>query len=299
MNTQGITDYSRLSDGELHALLARELESEDPTAALAILEELEQRKGQAADTGAPWERFQKHYLPLEDPWSLYGEDERPKARIFPFVRRLGTAVAAACITCTLAVQAGGMDILSTMVRWTGDRFFVSSPVLAPEGSLLPEAGSEDAASAAASSPAPGAGEAPDIAVVEPEVTSYASFAEAVAAVELEHLLPSAIPEGYAFSSAQVRELAGWTDLQVHYEDAEGHLLRFSYSFYGENTVFSSVVEKDEEEVEVLDLGGTTHYFLSNGPYESVTWMEDETTECRISGYVSREELKSIVVSMYE
>ena len=166
----------------------------------------------------------------------------------------------------------------------------------------PPGAGEDAASSAASSPAPGDGE--DVAPVEmetilPEVTVYATLAEGLAAMDLKALTPTAIPEGYALESVEVQDLEVWADLSAQYFNAAGDLLRFSCSCYGEGSVFSTVVPKDEEEVEVYDFHGTTYYFLSNGRYESVNWMEDELTECSISGPVTREELKAMVNSMHE
>ena len=168
-------------------------------------------------------------------------------------------------------------------------------------SPAPGAG-EDAAEEAASSPAPGAVE--DVAPVEmetilPEVTVYATLAEGLAAIGLEALTPTAIPEGYALESVEVQDLEVWKDLSAVYFNAAGDLLRFSCSCYGEGSVFSTVVPKDEEEVEVYDFHGTTYYFLSNGRYESVNWMNDELTECRISGPVTRDELKAMIHSMHQ
>ena len=208
---------------------------------------------------------------------------------------------AACLACTLEVQAGGTDILRTMVRWNRDELRISSPVYG-ESSLLPEADSQDAAEEAASSPAPGGGEdfAPaEMEILTPEVTVYATLAEGLDAIGLKALTPTAIPEGYALESVEVQELEVWADLSAQYFNAAGDLLRFSCSCYGEGSVFSTVVPKDEEEVEVYDFHGTTYYFLSNGRYESVNWMDDELTECRISGPVTRDELKAMIHSMHQ
>ena len=300
MKNEQIT--KRLSGDELDALLRAELESSDPAAALALLEELERREPEdSAATEAAWNTFNKHYLPMEGDTSLYeAEPHRPK--VIPLIRRFSAAAVAAMLTCVLIVQAGGTNVLGTMARWTTDKFSFGDNLIFEEPSLLPEAGSQDAASSAASSPAPGDGE--DVAPVEmetilPEVTVYATLAEGLAAMDLKALTPTAIPEGYALESVEVQDLEVWADLSAQYFNAAGDLLRFSCSCYGEGSVFSTVVPKDEEEVEVYDFHGTTYYFLSNGCYESVNWMEDELTECSISGPVTREELKAMVNSMHE
>lgn len=300
MSNQPITDYSARSTQELEEMLNAELTSLDPAVSLAILDELSRRTAAAPDTDAAWSSFQKNYLPLEAP--LYPDDapQRKKARVLRFGRTLGAAAVAACLACMLVVQAGGTDILRTMVRWNSDELRISSPVYG-ESSLLPEAGSQDAAQAA-SSPAPGGGEddAPvEMETILPEVTTYASLSEGLAAIGLDALTPTAIPEGYALESVELNDLVVWKDLSAQYFNAAGDLLRFSCTCYGEGSVFSTVVMKDEQEVEVYDFQGTTYYFLSNGRYESVNWMENELTECSISGPVTREELKAMVHSMQE
>lgn len=300
MSNQPITDYSARSTQELEEMLNAELTSQDPAVSLAILDDLARRTAAAPDTDAAWSSFQKNYLPLED--SLYPDDApRKKPRVLHFFRRVGAAAVAACLACMLVVQAGGTDILRTMVRWNSDELRISSPVYG-ESSLLPEAGSQDAAEEAASSPAPGGGEddAPvEMETILPEVTTYASLSEGLAAIGLDALTPTAIPEGYALESVELNDLVVWKDLSAQYFNAAGDLLRFSCTCYGEGSVFSTVVMKDEQEVEVYDFQGTTYYFLSNGRYESVNWMENELTECSISGPVTREELKAMVHSMQE
>ena len=55
--------------------------------------------------------------------------------------------------------------------------------------------------------------------------------------------------------------------------------------------------KDDLPVELYERDGVTYYFFSNGNYEVAAWKTDDWTECRISGPVTREELKSAVESM--
>ena len=297
MSNQLITDYSARSTQELEEMLNAELTSLDPAVSLAILDELARRTAAAPDTDAAWSSFQKNYLPLED--SLYpGDAPQKKPRVLHFFRRVGAAAVAACLACMLVVQAGGTDILRTMVRWNSDELRISSPVYG-ESSLLPEAGSQDAAEEAASSPAPGGGENMEMETLTPEVTVYATLAEGLDVMDLEALTPTAIPEGYALESVELNDLVVWKDLSAQYFNAAGDLLRFSCTCYGEGSVFSTVVMKDEQEVEVYDFQGTTYYFLSNGRYESVNWMDDELTECRISGPVTRDELKAMIHSMHQ
>lgn len=279
-----LTDYQSLSSAELEALLCSEVETSDPAAALAILAELESRQSETIAPDEEWNRFCQHYLPT--PLDPPGNVQRTH-RVSRF-RQLGLTAAAACLACMLAVHAGSIDILRTMIHWTGDALYVESPDVTEEHSSVSD--TTDAALKAASTPAAAAG-------VRAKSTACASLEEALSLLELERWTPTAIPAGYSFSSAEVETLEGVEALHALYTNDAGDLLQFNCRRYGENTVFSSVIIKDDEEVETLSLGGTTCYFLSNGRYEGAVWMADEKTEFHISGPVSREELKDMICSI--
>ena len=312
MKREKITDHTLLSGDELEALLREEV---DDAAVQAILDELARRQPMSGDAiDQAWKAFTTHYLPIQGADSIYSDEpleKAPKVRPFRLRRTAGAAVVAAAAVCMLVVQAGGTKGLATMARWTVDSFSFSDTLVFGERSLLPEAGSADAAKAA-SSAAPGAAgeeklaaaslEGGDVYFVEDgelETVSYDSFSGAVKAFGGETLLPSAIPAGYAFESAEITNSYGWKDLQVCYTNGDGRLLRFDYTRISPGTVMSTVVEKDDTPVEVYEREGTTYYFVTNLAYESVNWKSDEWTECRISGYISRETLRDMIDSMYE
>lgn len=293
MKQKKITDYTLLSVDELEALVRQ---ASDDAAVQAALDELARRQPMSGDTiDKAWKAFTTHYLPIQGADSIYSDEpleKAPKVRPFRLRRTAGAAVVAAAVACMLVVQAGGTKGLATMARWTVDSFSFSDTLVSGERSLLPEAGSEGAASL----------ESGDVYFVEDgelETVSYDSFAGAVEAFGGERLLPSAIPAGYAFESAEITDSYGWKDLQVCYTNGDGHLLRFDYTRISPDTVMSTVVEKDDTPVEVYEREGTTYYFVANLAYESVNWKSDEWTECRISGYVSREALRGMIDSMYE
>ena len=301
MNEKRIIDLTLLSGDELESRLCAELESSDPAAALELMEELSRREAEdSANTQAAWDAFNQHYLPLEGADSLYAPEETPKKRTFRLARAFSAAAAAAMLACVLIVQAGGTSVLATMARWTTDRFtFGDSPIIFDESSLLPGSGSEDAAKQAASSSAPGADEAVVCEQAALVRTQYGSFAAGLEALGLSELLPSHVPEGYSFYQAELTESFGWTDLSVLYTDAEENLLQFRYSRVSPGTVSSTIVEKDTTPVDLYERDGVTYYFVTNLDYESVNWKPDELTECRVSGFVSREELKAVIDSMYD
>ena len=302
MKEHKITEYTLLPGAELESLVREEADT-------AALEELMRREAVSDETiDAAWQQFTTHYLPIEGKDSIYAEEaEAPKVRHFRLYRSLGAAAIAAVVACMLVVQAGGTKGLATMARWTVDRFFFSDTLIPDRGNqeLKTQTG-DDAASSAASQAAPGAawGDESEVGVytvedAELKSVSYSSLAEAVAAFGGETLLPTAIPEGYSFESASITESCGWQQMIVYYTNAAEDLLQFHYDRIGEDTVMSTIVEKDDQEVERYEREGTSYYILSNGKYASVNWKPDEWTECRISGPVTREELRALVDSMYE
>ena len=282
------SDLKTLSIEALETLLLDELESRDPTAALLLLEELEQRSDFEKDP--PWNRFCQEYLPLEEP--LYLPTPSPKIRSRIWLRQFTGIAAAACLACMLMVQAGGVDLLRTMIHWTGDALFVESPAVTTESSFLSD--TEDAALKAASSPAATAGECK---AVEPEAAVCTSLPEGLALLSLESWAPAVLPEGFSFSSAEVEILDCVQILHAVCTNEAGELLQINCHQYSDNSVFSSVIMKDDAAVETMDLHNTTFYFLSNGRYEGAVWMVDEKTEFHISGPVTRKELKDMIRSI--
>lgn len=290
-----------LSGDELNALLRAELDSSDPAAALALLEELERRETEdAAATQAAWNAFNQHYLPIEGSTSLYEQESPIRPKVRSFVRRFSAAAVAAMLTCVLIVQAGGTNVLGTMARWTTDKFSFGDNLIVEEPILLPEAGSEDDALQASSSSAPGADEEELLFATPaaPEETVYDSLSAA-----LEDFggvgQVTWIPEGYTFTEATIRGFFGCEDLFAVYTDEEEHLLQFHCSRFAPDTAASTIVVKDETPVELYEREGTTYYFVTNGDYRSVNWKSDELTECRISGYLTFAQLRQMVDSMYE
>ena len=297
MKNEQIT--KRLSGDELDALLRAELESSDPAAALALLEELERREPEdAAATEAAWNTFNKHYLPMEGDTSLYEAEPHRRPKVIPLIRRFSAAAVAAMLTCVLIVQAGGTNVLGTMARWTTDKFSFGDNLIFEEPSLLPGSGSEDDALQASSSSAPGADEAALPSPTAPEEISYDSLAAALDAFGGVRQVQW-IPEGYTFKEATLSELFGCEDLFAVYTNEEDRLLQIHFSRVTPDTAASTIVVKDETPVELYEREGTTYYFVTNGDYRSVNWKSDELTECRISGYLRQDELRQMVDSMYE
>ena len=305
MKEHKITEYTLLPGAELEALVRGEA---DDTVVQAALEELMRREAVSDETiDAAWQQFTTHYLPIEGKDSIYAEEaEAPKVRHFRLRRSMGAAAVAAVVACMLVVQAGGTTGLATMARWTVDRFFFSDTLVPDRGDRELKTQTGDDAASAASQAAPGAAWGDEsgesvytVEDAELKSVSYSSLAEAVAAFGGETLLPTAIPEGYSFESASITDSWGWKQMIVYYTNAAEDLLQFHYDRIGEDTVMSTIVEKDDQEVERYEREGTSYYILSNGKYASVNWKPDEWTECHISGPITREELRALVDSMYE
>ena len=295
MKENHMIEWPARSSEELEALLRQELEQDDPAAAQAILEELARRTPEdAGEAEKAWRVFQTHYLPIEGGESIYAEER--KGRTFRLWRTVSAAAIAAMLACVLIVQAGGTNALvGTVARWTTEQFSFGDNLTDHdhEEALLAESGGGDTVSQTEASPETG-----EVDTLTPPRTQYLSFEAALEDFGLPELLPSYIPEGYSFYQAERVDLVSWEDLSVLYTNGEEQFLQFSYSRTAPDAVVSSIVEKDDTPVELYERDGVTYYFVSNLGYESVNWKTDELTECRVGGFVSREELKAVIDSMY-
>lgn len=295
MKENHMIEWPARSSEELEALLRQELEQDDPAAAQAILEELARRTPEdAGEAEKAWRVFQTHYLPIEGGESIYAEER--KGRTFRLWRTVSAAAIAAMLACVLIVQAGGTNALvGTVARWTTEQFSFGDNLTDHdhEEALLAESGGGDTVSQTEASPETG-----EVDTLTPPRTQYLSFEAALEDFGLPELLPSYIPEGYSFYQAERVDLVSWEDLSVLYTNGEEQFLQFSYSRTAPDAVVSSIVEKDDTPVELYERDGVTYYFVSNLGYEPVNWKTDELTECRVGGFVSREELKAVIDSMY-
>ena len=295
MKENHIIEWLARSSEELEALLRQELEQDDHAAAQAILEELARRTPEdAGEAEKAWRVFQTHYLPIEGGESIYAEERKGGA--FRLWRTVSAAAIAAMLACVLIVQAGGTNALvGTVARWTTEQFSFGDNLTDHdhEEALLAESGGGDTAPRAEASPETG-----EVDTLTPPRKQYLSFEAALEDFGLPELLPSYIPEGYSFYQAERVDLVSWEDLSVLYTNGEEQFLQFSYSRTAPDAVVSSIVEKDDTPVELYERDGVTYYFVSNLGYESVNWKTDELTECRVGGFVSREELKAVIDSMY-
>ena len=287
-------EYSALSTEELESLLRVELEKDDPAAALQILDVLAQREPEDQEAAeAAWQTFQTDYLPTADERSLY--EEEPLAQVRrkrPLARTAAVAAVVAAAVEMLATQAGGANPLTAFARWTTERFSFSQTNLIEEKALYDAPGRESVPAAANAS----------VEMLEPEEETYETFQAAVDGMGLQGaLVPTWLPEGYVLESAEIKRLMSNSLLQIYYTAADGEpFIRFRYSrFEGTEGGAAVVHEKDDTPVEVYERDGISYYFLSNGEFQSVTWMLDDVTECTIGGKVSQEELRKIVDSMYE
>lgn len=293
-------DYSSLTMSELEALLRTELASEDPEKAMNILSILAQREPEDQErTKQAWETFQTKYEPTADERSLYEVAAAPAKRTrHPLLRAGSIAAVAAVAAGMMAIQAGGANPWQNIARWTTEQFsFTQTRLVTPDDPEQEELGKELKAVNETDS-----GDAGIIEDVQPENAAYASLGEAVDAMGLEGaLVPSWMPEGYAFESAEITDFVGIQMLQAYYTALDGEtFIRISYDHItDDSTVTSSVHEKDDTPVEIYEREGVTYYFLSNGEYRSVNWMLDGDTECSIGGRVTQQELRAIVDSMHD
>ena len=109
------------------------------------------------------------------------------------------------------------------------------------------------------------------------------------------IIPSWIPEGFS----------------VHDYSVSGNANSFNLSalfLSGERTIrYSAIItlskdqinyHKDESNVEIFDYNGISHYYIANCGEITSIWVNDGV-ECSISGDISTDELKKIIISIYE
>lgn len=137
-----------------------------------------------------------------------------------------------------------------------------------------------------------------IQMIQPDVTAYASLAEALEAHGMDPAMaPAWIPEGYVLDEATVTALHSETDFFAAYQKGEDCLMvsigRMEKDLESQGV---AVYEKDSEPVEEYVHNGITYYLMSNNGYRTAAW-KTEGLEGFLGGPLTLDELKQIVDSI--
>lgn len=190
-------------------------------------------------------------------------------------KRIATKIAASfavlCIVGSLTAEACGIDLFSTIARWTIEIF------------QLDQSGTPYA-------------EITKYPLEIGEVKSYASLQEAVDALGVTSpLVPKYLPERYSSDGITIERRTTGVCIYADYTSINGSVgVRLKESARaGQQTA-----EKDSNSQRVYVVRGIQHYIVDDGAQTKIVWANGNF-ECRICGDISEEEAIAIIDSIYK
>lgn len=287
LTTQELEDLLRqdFAAGEGHS---------DPDLITAILEVIAQRTPDEAlpvDTDTAWASLRARTL--DKPHDPAPTEEEPKEEPFPAPkrrrpRRPWVVAAVVCLmVCLLAVPVQGQSLLESLVSWTGSTF-----------TFLPQedTGEEPANLPSLADPSFSAREEFSDDEIYSKVV-YQQVEEAVADLTDRPVLPTWYPEGSLLTRVEENPM----------DDGYNFTLVFSWNdteFMVSVTVYNSEAdmdilnyEKSEGSPEEYYVTGIPHYIMGNMARNVAIWRNG-TVECSIQGFLTVDQLKQMIDSIY-
>lgn len=222
------------------------------------------------------EQFRRRYAPVFEAENAASAGEpplRPGKRFFqrPFAKALPVACALVLLFGTATAQAFGLDVFSAIARWTSEIFRLDNRA-APYAAVTVR----------------------PLEVGEEAV--YGTLEEAVAAFGIDApIVPREIPEGFELVEVKAEQKDIGTLIYADYKsDNSFFQVRFREVTNQEFYTF----EKESGNANVYFIGEVNHYLLSDLERRKAVWHSGDF-ECKISGNISEEEIKSIINSIYE
>lgn len=190
-------------------------------------------------------------------------------------KRIATKIAASfavlCIVGSLTAEACGIDLFSTIARWTSEIF------------QLDQSGTPYA-------------EITKYPLEIGEVKSYASLQEAVDALGVTSpLVPKYLPERYSSDGITIERRTTGVCIYADYTSINGSVgVRLKES----TRAGQQTAEKDSNSQRVYVVRGIQHYIVDDGAQTKIVWANGNF-ECRICGDISEEEAIAIIDSIYK
>lgn len=287
LSTQALEDLLRqdFAAGEGHS---------DPDFVAAILEVIAQRTPDEAlpvDTDTAWASLRARTL--DKPHDPAPTEEEPKEEPFPAPkrrrpRRPWVVAAVVCLmVCLLAVPVQGQSLLESLVSWTGSTF-----------TFLPQedTGEEPANLPSLADPSFSAREEFSDDEIYSKVV-YQQVEEAVADLTDRPVLPTWYPEGSLLTRVEENPMD------------DGYMLLAAFSLNGEEfhicvTAYNSEeemdtanYEKNEGSPEEYYVNGIPHYIMGNMARNVAIWRNGNV-ECSIQGFLTVDQLKQMIDSIY-
>lgn len=272
-------DFSRfdsMSTGELQQILRQDALQEgvdaDTEMILYITEVLAKRKKQkdpSTDVQRAYRSFVQNYMPASEPETpILKKTTSFFSRIPQWLR--SAAVLAVVLGLLLAGTAGanamGYDLLGMIAHWTADVFHFSDPT---DGTEYTEP------------------------VVDEELP-YESLQDALNRYRIEQrLAPTWLPDGYEFAEVEVLNNPFERSFYAIYNKDEIYIQISVRQLIGE---VPEQIEKNEDFIEVYEVGGVAYYLFQNTDYTQVVWTIGEF-EGVIAGDLTIEEAKAMIDSI--
>lgn len=260
-------EWKQLSTAELDHILQAELEKEHPNeeVVLPILRTLEDREKDYPVEETP------EILALVNGLSEHESSSKQSKSKRRWVAGIAAVAAVACIiVMALPRTVGAESIFDVLFRWTSSIFEFVDP---DREESYPDA---------------------DVVFVTDNPGLQQLYDKMVELGVEEPVVPMWLPESYELLNLRVTPLrdAGYKVNAVFRENGKG--ISITYRISRDITM---KFEKEENDVEVIEAGGKSHFVMDNGENLSVTWTIDGI-ECLINTDASRDDVYTIIKSIY-
>lgn len=276
-----------MSVEELESLLAQDFTAFDDAepdidyimAVMEVIKKKESENPQAEqiDVDAAWNDFRENYQGHADafePGRLQEPDSSHLRQIKKKHRPLRIAAIVAVLIVVLcgAASAFGIEILQAIANWGAETFGFEPPFSVTQ--------SVDANPALQNDP-------------------FKSIRAAVKDYTKTSVIPTWSPEKTErVGDINVAEQTNGTRVQGTFECTKGQFIIRVKIYDKAPETYTSIYQKDENQVQEYEVGGVTHYLLNNLEIAQATWTI-ENVEVLIQGNLSIEDLEKMVDSIYE
>lgn len=253
---------TELLDELLHAELRRE--PTDGQAVRMILQNLKERDATrpleiSPEAKKAWDEYQVH---------TRGQKGRPARMGGWILKAVSAAVIVLVLLATIPQQVKADNFFGRLVSWTDSIFRLFDP-------------SED--------------EAPAEYIYETDNPDLQQVYDTI--VELgvtEPVVPRWLPEGYELAQCKVQDTSRKTKTTVAFEKGNSKIL-IKIDVY--KTSAAAEYQKDDTNVETIEMDGTTHSILRNNEIWAAVWSKDNI-ECCIYAGGQKDVLIEILRSIY-
>ena len=263
-------ELAAMETRKLRSLLQNELQKDqraiDTELVNLLLQELERRdRGpEPADDAAmeeACERFRRE--------TTSGTKRRPAWYKSTFMKVASVVLVVGLLVALLPRQAQAETLADVLTRWTDSIFHffdAGEPAYSAEEYVFQT-------------------DNPDLQQIYDKVTELGIT---------DPVVPTWLPDGFTLKEMEVYEFAGDKIAAVQLTNSE-NFIYYTIILHGDEVSLQH--EKDEQNVDTIDLAGIEHYMMSNLNERIVTWMINGV-ECSIATDCKEEELRELLKSIY-